>query len=605
MSGTFSNDEIRRLAALEMLKSEDAARDDILLKFTRLTSELLAIPGCYVSVMDSENQYIKAACHYSIQQNALHEAFCRYTIANSSALVCEDTHLDPRFSTHPLTRGAPFIRFYAGATLRTREGIVVGTLCVTDCRPHRFSERQASQLELLAGLVSGYLDAWYTTGYQDVVTGLPNRQRLLKDISLLQRAPSYEPMTLTLIDCIDMPRAYEIARSLGMDAVETVLKALATLVRSRLMLREDQLLYTVATGRFALLTPVSDAVNCRTLSESPDPIRARVLGDISLDIKIHLGEVSFIPAASQIAEVLRMAVSALHEAIIQKRLTMAYNADSDSRRSLNFQLLHDLAAALRGTHGLYLVYQPQLSLHSGQPVGLEALLRWQHPLSGAVSPAEFIPLVERTSLMDELTDWVIDRALTQLAEWRQKGVSLPVSVNLSVSDFSRAEFASRLAEKTRRAGLRPDDLAIECLETQQVLESADACRGLETLKQHGFRIALDDFGSGYNNINTLRRIPIYVIKLDRSLIQQLSHDAASGTIARHMITMLKELNYVVLAEGVEDLPTLVTLQQLGCDEIQGFYYCHPLPPDKLEHWLSHQAARADLRAAQSIRSAHS
>ncbi|WP_123333858.1 sensor domain-containing phosphodiesterase [Erwinia sp. JUb26] len=589
MSGTFSNDDVRRLAALEMLKSEDAIRDDILQKFTLLTSDLLAIPGCFVSVLDNENQYIKAACCLDVPQSSLHDAFCRQAVLSHAQLICNDTLLDPRFSQNPFTVGAPFIRFYAGIPLHTREGISVGTLCITDTQPHTFDEHKLTMLELLAGLVSGYLDAWYTAGYKDVVTSLPNRQRLLKDIGLLQRASSFEPLTLTLIDCIDMPRAYEIARSMGMDAVETLLKALTATVRSRLELSDDDVLYTVATGRFALLSRKNSAVSARALSCRLENIRAQVLGDISLDVKIYVGDVSFVPATAQVTEVLRQAVSALHEAISQKQTAMAYNADSDSRRNLNFQLLNDLALALRGSQGLYLVYQPQLCLHTGRPVGLEALLRWQHPVAGNISPAEFIPLAEHTSLMDELTDWVIDHALMQLRVWRQKGLNLPVSVNLSVSDFSRPAFAADLAEKTRRAGLQVGDLTLECLETQQVLESDEACQGLDMLKQRGFRIALDDFGSGYNNINTLRRIPIDVIKLDRSLIQQLNCDPASEVIARHMITMLKELNYVVLAEGVEDLQTLASLQHLGCDEIQGFYYSHPLPPDKLEHWFSHMA----------------
>lgn len=249
---------------------------------------------------------------------------------------------------------------------------------------------------------------------------------------------------------------------------------------------------------------------------------------------------------------------------------------------------HDLPVALRGSYGLYLVYQPQLCLHSGQTIGLEALLRWQHPRIGNISPAEFIPLAEQTSLMDELSDWVIDHTLQQLQVWRKKGLDLPVSVNLCVSDFTQPDFASRLLEKTRKAGLQANDLIIECLETQQGLESTDACRGLLMLKQQGFRIALDDFGSGYNNINILRRIPIDVIKLDRSLIQQLNYDRASEVIVRHLITMLKELNYVVLAEGVEDRKTLRVLRELGCDEIQGYYYSHPLPPEQLERWLHGQ-----------------
>lgn len=294
---------------------------------------------------------------------------------------------------------------------------------------------------------------------------------------------------------------------------------------------------------------------------------------------------NFIPAESQVTEVLRRAVSALHEAISLKQNYMAYNAESDGRRSQNFRLLHDLAAAVRGAPGLYLVYQPQMSLRHGKPVGLEALLRWDHPLFGNIPPDEFIPLVAQTSLMEELTDWVIDNTLAQLRQWRSRGLNLPASVNLCVSDFSRTDFADKLEAKILSAGLNPGDLCIECLENEQVLENADARRGLDKLKLRGFRIALDDFGSGYSNINTLCRIPVDVIKLDRSLIQQLSHDPASEVIARHVITMLKELHYVVLAEGVEDQKTLASLQRLGCDEIQGFYYSRPLIPEGLERWL--------------------
>lgn len=601
MSGTFCSDDAKRLAALEMLKSEDGTRDEILKKFTQLASELLGVPGSFVSVLDDENQYIKAACNFDLKRTSFQNAFCRHTLALDAVLVCNDTHLDARFSQHPLTIGEPFIRFYAGAPLRNRDGILIGTLCVTDVTPHPFSDDKTALLELLAGLVVGYLDAWYITGYQDVVTQLPNRQRLLKDIELLQQAGNHEPHNLTLIDCIDMPRAYEIARSVGMNAVETLLRELTAILRTRLRLEPDDVLYTVAVGRFALLSGHQDG-NARELSKRLGGIRAQIFDNITIDARPHLGEVNFVPAESQVSEVLRRAVSALHEAITLKQSYMAYNADSDGRNSQNFRLLHDLAAALRGNKGLYLVYQPQISLLHGKPVGLEALLRWDHPLFGNIPPDEFIPLVAQTSLMEELTDWVIDHTLAQLRQWRSTGLNLPASVNLCVSDFSRADFADKLEEKMLNAGLHPEDLCIECLETEQVLGNPDARRGLDKLKMRGFRIALDDFGSGYSNINTLCRIPVDVIKLDRSLIQQLSHDPASEVIARHVITMLKELHYVVLAEGVEDQQTLASLQRLGCDEIQGFYYSRPLAPEGLEHWLSsyYPAAADDQDSIQTV-----
>lgn len=258
MSGTFCSDEAKRLAALEMLKADDADRDEILQKFTQLTSELLGIPGSFVSVLDDEHQFIKASCNFDLKQTSLQHAFCRHTLELGKVLVCQDTHLDARFSQHPLTLGEPFIRFYVGAPLRNRDGITIGTLCVTDVQPQTFSQEQVLLLELLAGLVIGYLDAWYIAGYQDVVTRLPNRQRLLKDIELLQQAGNRECHHLTLIDCIDMPRAYEIARSVGMNAVETLLQELTTILRTRLRLQDDDVLYTVAVGRFALLSNSQD-----------------------------------------------------------------------------------------------------------------------------------------------------------------------------------------------------------------------------------------------------------------------------------------------------------------------------------------------------------
>lgn len=249
------------------------------------------------------------------------------------------------------------------------------------------------------------------------------------------------------------------------------------------------------------------------------------------------------------------------------------------------RLLIDLTAALQGAGGLYLVYQPQLSLHSNVPVGMEALLRWEHPVYGNLPPAAFLPLVEKTSLMAALTDWVIFNALVQLLAWQDKGVNLPVSVNISVSDFARPGFADELEAHMTRTGLPNDLLRVECLETERVLESQAAMDGLCALKMMGFTISLDDFGSGYSNINYLRRFPVDVVKLDRSLIRQLSSDAASRTIARHVISMLKELDYVVLAEGVEDEQTLSALRRFGCDEIQGFYYSKPLPAEGVENWL--------------------
>ncbi|WP_017798874.1 bifunctional diguanylate cyclase/phosphodiesterase [Winslowiella toletana] len=579
------NKELKRIAALEMLKSTDSTRDDILQKFIRLASEVLDIPASFVSVIDDERQYIRVSHNFDLTESSINDAFCRHTAESGKVTVCYDTLSDERFSRNPLTLGAPWIRFYAGVPLRTAEGAVIGTFCVTDTKPHPFSTKDIETLELLGSLVTGYLQAWYKAGYIDVVTLLPNRQRLLRDIELLAESDKQPPQQLILIDCIDMPRAYEMARTLGMNAVEALLRDIAMLLRLRLRLKQGDVLYTAATGRFALLVSEGSTLTGSSVSSKLEGIRAQITDDISVSLDVFTGMVRFTAGEINATEALRRAVSALHEAISSRQNFLEYNAVVDNQHNEDYLLMNDLAAALQSNSGLYLVYQPKVNLQSGKTVGLEALIRWRHPLLGELSPAKFIPLVEKTSLMSEVTDWVIDNTLKQLHQWKNKGIRIPVSVNVTVSDFSRPGFADMLEEKMLRMGLQPDDLGIECLETEKVLESSAALNGLDMLKLRGFRISLDDFGAGYSNISYLRRIPMDVIKLDRSLIDRLASDTASRIIARSVISMLKELDYVVLAEGVEDKETANSLRAYGCDQAQGFYYSRPLPSVQVEGWL--------------------
>ncbi len=214
---------------------------------------------------------------------------------------------------------------------------------------------------------------------------------------------------------------------------------------------------------------------------------------------------------------------------------------------------------------------------------------------GNVSPATIVRLAEKTSLMTDITHWVIKTVIAQLQRWRSMGITMPVSINVTVSDFSRQGFADALEENMLAAGLVPADIRIECLETEKVLESGTALDELDRLKLKGFKILLDDFGAGYSNISYLRRIPIDIIKLDRSLISQVTTDQGSRIIARNVIMMLKDLDYLVLAEGVEDQETATILKEYGCDEAQGYYFSRPLAPEAIPTWLA-QNSPLDLHA---------
>ncbi|MEN4704564.1 sensor domain-containing phosphodiesterase [Pantoea agglomerans] len=582
----LTGDEDRRARALKALRTPDESRDDVLRRFVRLASQALDIPGSFISVLDDEHQHVQAAHNFALTQSSRENSLCRHAVDSDSAVVVPDTWLDARFMTHPLITGAPYIRFYAGVPLKNRQGIVLGTLCVTDTAPHPFSADQLTTLKLLAALVMSFLEAWHSAGFADPVTGLPNRQRLIRDLQYLAASGDPSSRRLVLIDCIDMPRAYELARSMGMGPVESLLKDVATLLPLRLRPAPGELLYTVATGRFAILTREDSHMSADWIAGRMEGISADLGDGIAVALSTYAGEITFVTGSITAQEALRRAVSALHEAIGRGVPAMRFSLDCDARHTRDFTLMNDLAAALRENSGLWLAYQPKICFHSGRPVGLEALARWRHPVRGELSPALFMPLAEQTSLLSELTAWVTDHAIGRLTRLRNSGIQLPVTVNVSSRDFAREDFADALEVKMIKARLPPSLLGIECLETERIIENPAAMRGLEMLKLRGFGISLDDFGTGYSNISYLRRMPLDVIKLDRSLISEISSDPASRIIARSIIAMLKDLDYTVLAEGVEDAATVSALTEYGCDQAQGFFYSRPLPEAELDEWLS-------------------
>ncbi|WP_368893585.1 sensor domain-containing phosphodiesterase [Kluyvera ascorbata] len=574
----LSRDESKRLAAIDLLKNPDKGRDDALEKYIHLICHLLSMPMGFVSILDEEKQYIKSAQNFAVTETSLSEAFCVQTLKQSKTFICHDTHQHPIFRDYHAVKEAPFIRFYAGCPLKTQDGVPVGTLCILDTQPRELSDEQLDLFEKMAGLIADFLASWHSVGYLDIVTLLPNRQRLLKDIEVSAEGA----FRLVIIDCIDMPLAYEMARSLGMTAVENLLRSMVAELQLRLPL--TGLLYAVAVGRFAFFTHKQKALTLENISQSLQGIQARITPEVTLDLDIHMGDSGLCDNSLTSNEILRRAVSALHEGISQGHRFTVYDDALDTRKKTDFSLLTEVRKALHENQGLYLVYQPKISLLTGRVTGAEALLRWQHPKNGEVLPGVFIPLVEKTSLMRELTAWVIDQAIAQLSYWQSRGFYLPVSINLAASDFSRPDFADELEQKIMDARLEPAQLGVECLETEKMLESPAALIGLAMLKLRGFKISLDDFGSGYSNINYLRKIPMDIIKLDRSIVSNVGHDETSRIIVRNIITLLKQLDYIVLAEGVEDASTVDILKTLGCDEVQGYFFAKPMTADAFETW---------------------
>lgn len=248
-------------------------------------------------------------------------------------------------------------------------------------------------------------------------------------------------------------------------------------------------------------------------------------------------------------------------------------------------LLPEIKSAFCSGDGLYLVYQPKVSLQTGSTIGAEALIRWEHPQCGLIMPDKILPLVEEGGLRIELTRWVIQSALSKLQEWQHKGIVVPVSINVSAKDVAHSEFCEALESQIYNFGVSPSLLGLECLETENFLNNPAAISVLERLKLKGVNVLLDDFGAGYSGTECLTALPLDTVKLDRSIITGILVSRECKDRLRQVIRVIKTHGYQVIAEGVEDPATLSILRDMGCDAAQGYVYSAPLLSENFERWL--------------------
>jgi EAL domain-containing protein (putative c-di-GMP-specific phosphodiesterase class I) len=225
----------------------------------------------------------------------------------------------------------------------------------------------------------------------------------------------------------------------------------------------------------------------------------------------------------------------------------------------------------------FLVYQPTFDLRTMSPTGMEALLRWRHPVRGVVQPDDFVPLLEEIGVIAEVGKWVLKEACRQGAAWRSSGYLIGMAVNVSALQIDTDEFVAEIEDALQTSGLEPGALTIEITET---------AGRLEAVKRLGVRIAIDDFGTGYSSLAYLQRFPVDALKIDRSFISRLTHDQEGETLIRTLVQLGKSLSIETLAEGIEESSELSLLKEEQCDSGQGFLFARPLEVDACETFLS-------------------
>jgi EAL domain-containing protein (putative c-di-GMP-specific phosphodiesterase class I) len=415
----------------------------------------------------------------------------------------------------------------------------------------------------------------------DPITYLPNRNQFIADYEMHPAGAD-----LVMITIADAQHFNAILRALGHEYADDFLRVGAA--RIRLALPADCEIYHVSILSFAFF-PQGDAEAAITsiLRDFATPL---LCGGIPVVTRIGVGlSTSDHLSAS---DLLRTALAAAQDSRYSNAGWARYDEKTDTLHRRGFLLLSLLTAALESGNQLSLHFQPKFKLATGRPNGAEALLRWNHPTLGNISPAEFIPLAETTALIDPLTNWVIDHAIAEAAKWERAGLSLTMAVNVSPHNLGRRGFAAEIAEKLRKSSLNPKTFEFEFTEGALVSNDSIVLAQLQELRTLGARIALDDFGTGFSNFNYIAHLPADIIKIDQSFIRRISSDERSAAVVRSLIQLAHRLDYQVVAEGIETAATYRQLAGWRCDEGQGYFMSRPLNADRFNDFIRATPERA-------------
>ncbi|MCX7515356.1 putative bifunctional diguanylate cyclase/phosphodiesterase [Frateuria hangzhouensis] len=450
--------------------------------------------------------------------------------------------------------------------------------------------------------------------YHDSLTGLPNRLRALDHLATLHTEAIARGQHGALL-LIDLDNFKTINDALGHPVGDRMLEAIAD--RLLAAVPPDSILARLGGDEFVLvLGPLAGpaaAVQAQAQLAAEQMV-ARLAEPVAVDNRIlavgaSVGVALFPAGEDGVADLLRRADIALYRAKAAGRNAVRLflepmQQEADTRLALERGLRTALEQE-RMPHQFTLHFQPQVN-RRGELVGAEALLRWQHPQLGELSPAVFIPLAEETGLIHALGVWVIGEACAHIRAWDRDGVVFGgrLAVNVSAWQLNHPHFAAQLEAQVRGAGVEPSRLTLELTESALLRDFDSALETLNQLSRAGFRLALDDFGTGYSSLSYLQRLPLDVLKIDRAFVNGLTPDAANP-LASFIIDVAHRLGMAAVAEGVETVPQRLALERLGCDGLQGYLICRPVDEDGFRRWLAeHQQARtlpqAQRNAAEGV-----
>ena len=413
----------------------------------------------------------------------------------------------------------------------------------------------------------------------DLTTDLPNcaffSERLAQALLNAQREKNQLAVLIMKVN-----RFHELNEALGDQLCDVLLMQLGRRLTAEL---PPSLTFAcLRSNEFAVLIPAAKS------SDAALQVVHEIIRVLKLELQVGFGIALFPEHATAADLLIRRARAASATAKKSHSQYAFYTLEQRQTAQNRLSLVGDLRRAIVESQ-LFLLYQPKVDLASLRLAGVEALVRWKHPQLGILTPDHFIPLAEQTGLIMPLTLWVFNEALRQCNIWNQETVGLDVAVNLSPWNLQSSRLPEQISGLLTSSGVSSSQLELELTESAIMANPKQAAEILASMKQMGLLIAVDDFGTGYSSLAHLHRLPIDVIKIDKSFVMKMATEAQDAVIVRSMIHLAHNLNLKVVAEGVENRQTIDMLRTMGCDMAQGYYISHPRPaeefPRRLQNWF--------------------
>jgi diguanylate cyclase (GGDEF)-like protein len=429
----------------------------------------------------------------------------------------------------------------------------------------------------------------------DALTGLPNRTLILDRVEQML-ARSVRSQTPVAALFVDLDNFKSINDTLGHGVGDELLRAVAGRLDG--VVRAADTLGRLGGDEFVVISEES------SLAAGPELIAERLLGALKQPFKLGADKQTRLTVTASVGiaggdhtsaeEILRDADIAMYRAKWDgKNRYVVFETDMQDTLQNHMELEMDLREALEKDE-FFLAYQPTIDLSDMSPTGVEALIRWRHPVRGVVQPDDFIPLLEETGLITEIGRWVLEEACAQGAAWRAAGYEIGMAVNVSGRQLDSDQLITDIEDALSHSGLDPAALTIEITETTLMRNIEETARRLTQVKQLGVRIAIDDFGTGYSSLAHLQRFPVDALKIDQSFISGLRHNQEGETLIHTLVQLGKALSIETFAEGIEQQHELSLLRDQNCDSGQGFLFARPLDVAATEAFLRDWADNATL-----------